>query len=110
MPAAPLRLGIGGGSNPPHGKGSQTMTPIRLRSALAHVGEALREPEAFALRWHLECAPYHVAVFASLALTFIAGTTAYGIIMGLPGGPEKMLLGGLRCTAAAGIAWGLPLP
>jgi hypothetical protein len=110
MAVAALRLGIGGESNPPYGKGRQAMTPIRLRAALAHVGEALREPEAFALRWHREGAPYHVAVFAALALTSIAGTTAYGIIMGLLGGPQTMLLGGLRCTAAAGIAWGLPLP
>jgi hypothetical protein len=86
------------------------MTPLRLRGALAHVGEALREPEAFALRWHREGTPYHVAVFAALALTSIVGTTAYGIIMGLLGGPEAMLLAGLRCTAAAGIAWSLPLP
>lgn len=86
------------------------MTPNRFRAALAHVGEALREPEAFALRWHREDAPYHVWVFTALALTSIAGTTAYGIIMGLLGGPRSMLLGGLRCTAAAGIAWSLPLP
>ena|SRR6266540_475267 len=86
------------------------MTPNRLRVALAHVGEALREPEAFALRWHREGSPYHFWVFAALALTSIAGTTAYGIIMGLLGGPEAMFLGGLRCTAAAGIAWSLPLP
>src|SRR5262249_11567292 len=43
-------------------------------------------------------------------LTSILGTTAYGLIMGLPGGAEGMFLGGLRCTAAAGIAWSLPLP
>ena len=86
------------------------MTPNRFRAALAHVGEALREPEAFALRWHREGSPYHFWVFTALALTSIAGTTAYGIIMGLLGGPGPMLLGGLRCTAAAGIAWSLPLP
>jgi len=86
------------------------MTPNRFRAALAHIGEALREPEAFALRWHREGSPYHVWVFTALALTSIAGTTAYGIIMGLLGGPRSMLLGGLRCTAAAGIAWSLPLP
>jgi hypothetical protein len=82
----------------------------RFRTALAHIGEALREPEAFALRWHQQGAPYPFWVFAALALTSIVGTTAYGIIMGLSGGPEAMLLGGLRCTAAAGIAWSLPLP
>src|SRR5437870_8972020 len=86
------------------------MTPNRFGAALAHVGEALREPEAFALRWHREDSPYPFWVFTALALTSITGTTAYGIIMGLLGGPESMLLGGLRSTAAAGIAWSLPLP
>lgn len=82
----------------------------RLRATVAHIGEALREPEGFALRWHCEGAPYRVGVFAALALTSILGTTAYGLIMGLAGGPRAMFLGGLRCTAAAGIAWSLPLP
>src|SRR4051812_41022342 len=86
------------------------MTPNRFRVALAHVGEALHEPEAFALRWHREDSPYPFWVFIALALTSIAGTTTYGIIMGLLGGPKLMLLGGLRSTAAAGIAWSLPLP
>ena len=44
----------------------------------------------------------------TLALTAIAGTTTYGMIMGLLDGPRGMLLDGLRCTAAAGIAWSLP--
>ena len=86
------------------------MSRARLRASLAHVGEALREPEAFALRWHREGSPYTTGVFAALALTAIVGTTAYGIIMGLLGGPRAMFLGGLRGPAAAGIAWSLPLP
>jgi hypothetical protein len=86
------------------------MNRHRLRAAVAHVGQALREPEDFALRWHREGAPYGGAVFAALALTSILGTTAYGLIVGLSGGPGAMLRGGLRCTAAAGIAWSLPLP
>jgi hypothetical protein len=86
------------------------MIRARLRTSLAHIGEALREPEAFALRWHRQGAPYDAWVFAALALTAIAGTTAYGLIMGLLGGPRAMFLGGLRCTTAAGIAWSLPLP
>src|SRR5437660_1279402 len=86
------------------------MFRIRLRSSIAHVGEALREPEAFALRWHREGAPYDWSVFAALALTAIVGTTTYGMTMGLLGGTRQMFASGLYCTAAAGIAWSLPLP
>ncbi len=86
------------------------MLQTRLRASFAHIGQALREPEGFALRWHHEGAPYDWAVFAALALTAIAGTTTYGMIMGLLGGTREMLLDGLRCTVAAGIGWSLPLP
>src|SRR5262245_60894576 len=82
----------------------------RLRHSLRQVGEALHEPEAFVLRWHRDGACYGAAVFAALMLTAIAGTTAYGMIMGLIDGPGQMFLGGLRCTTAAGLAWGLSLP
>src|SRR5438067_884255 len=86
------------------------MLQTRLRAGVVAVGEALREPEAFALRWHREGAPYDALVFAALALTAIAGTTTYGLVMGLLGGPREMFLDGLRCTAAAGMGWSLPLP
>jgi hypothetical protein len=86
------------------------MLEAELRGSLVRIGEALREPEEFAVRWHREGIPYHWSVFAALALTAIAGTASYGIIMGLPGGAKDMLLDGLRCTFAAGIAWSLPLP
>src|SRR5687768_9334290 len=86
------------------------MVQARLRAALAHVGQALREPEALALRWHHEGTPYDAVVFAALALTAIVGTTTYGMVMGLLGGTREMFLDGLRCTAAAGIGWSLPLP
>src|SRR5207247_9424791 len=89
---------------------AKTMLQSRLRAGLDHIGQALREPEAFALRWHRDGYPYHWTVFLALALTAIAGTTTYGMIMGLPGGATEMLLDGLRCTVAAGIAWTLPLP
>lgn len=82
----------------------------RLRSSIAHIGQALREPEEFALRWHQQGTPYDWFVFAALAMTAIAGTTTYGMIIGMLGGTQEMLLDGLRCTAAAGIAWSLPLP
>jgi hypothetical protein len=82
----------------------------RLRSSLSHIGLALREPEAFALRWHREGTPYAPSVFAALALTAIAGTLTYGLTIGILGGPERMLACSLACTAAAGIAWSAPLP
>ena len=82
----------------------------RLRAGLADVGQALREPEAFALRWHVGEAPYGPGIFLALALTAITGTTTYGMIMGLLGGGREMLLAGVRCTTAAGLAWGVSLP
>ncbi len=90
------------------------MFRTRLQASIGHVGQALREPEEFALRWHREGSPYHWSVFGALALTSIIGTTTYGMIMGLlhvsKNGIEAMLLDGLYCTAAAGIGWSLPLP
>jgi hypothetical protein len=86
------------------------MFHTRLRASFEHIGAALREPEAFAVHWHRQGTPYHWSVFAALSLTAIAGTTFYGMIMGLLGGTHMMLTDGLRCTAAAGIGWSLPLP
>ena len=82
----------------------------RLRANLAHIFLALREPEEFALRWHREGSPYTLGVFAALALTAIAGTTTYGLTMGILHGTSRMLECALACTAAAGIGWSLPLP
>ena len=82
----------------------------RLHAGLAHVGLALREPEAFTLRWHREAAPYAWWVFAALALTAVAGTLSYGLTLGILGGPQRMVACALACTAAAGIAWAVPLP
>lgn len=82
----------------------------RLRRNLASIHEALREPEDFALRWHLEGQPYPWSVFAALALTAIVGTTTYGLILGLTGGLERMIRCGASFTLAAGISWSLPLP
>ena len=86
------------------------MLQNRLRAALAHVGQALREPEDFTLRWHHEGAPYAWEVFATLALTAMAGTLTYGLTLGILDGPSRMTACSLACTTAAGIAWGLPLP
>jgi hypothetical protein len=82
----------------------------RLRAGLAHVGQALRDPEDFTLRWHQEGTPYAWWVFAALALTAIAGTLSYGLTLGILGGPARMAACAMSCTIAAGIGWGLPLP
>jgi hypothetical protein len=86
------------------------MFRTHLRAGLAHVGLALREPEAFTLRWHQEGSPYTWWVFAALALTAIAGTLSYGLTIGILGGPARMVACAVACTAAAGIAWSVPLP
>ena len=86
------------------------MLRTRLREGLRHVGEALHEPEAFALRWQTHRAPYSLGVFAALALTAMAGTMTYGLTMGVTGGAGRMLQSAVSCTLAAGIAWALPLP
>lgn len=82
----------------------------RLQASLGHIGQALREPEAFALRWDAENRPYPWWVFTALALTAIAGTFTYGLSIGVLGGTGRMLYCGLALTVAAGIAWSLPLP
>src|SRR4051794_24382140 len=86
------------------------MIRSRLRAGLAHVGEALREPEAFTLRWHREGAPYAWWVFAALGVTAVAGTLGYGLTLGVLAGPRRMAACALACTAAAGLGWGVPLP
>jgi hypothetical protein len=75
-----------------------------------HIGQALREPEAFAVHWHQQGTPYSWWVFLALALTAIIGTTTYGMAMGILGGGPRMFEFGVKLTVAAGIAWSLPLP
>ncbi|HWY85534.1 MAG TPA: hypothetical protein VNX28_02355 [Gemmataceae bacterium] len=82
----------------------------RLNEGVVHVGQALREPELFALRWHQEGVVYRWWIFAALAVTAMLGTLSYGMTMGLLGGAGQMVARGLICTLAAGIAWSLPLP
>jgi hypothetical protein len=86
------------------------MFRTKMRVAIGHIGLALREPEAFAQNWHTALATYHWSVFAALIATAIAGTTIYGLTMGLLESPARMLVCALACTVAAGIGWGLPLP
>lgn len=82
----------------------------QLRSGIAHVGVALREPEEFTRRWHGGEVLYPWWVFLALALTAILGTSTYGLTMGILGGARTILLDAVRCTTAAGLAWGIALP
>jgi hypothetical protein len=83
---------------------------ISLSASLRHIGEALQEPEQFTLDWHQGRQHYPWWVWLGLMLTAVAGTTTYGMTMGILGGVERILMAGLTCTLAAGLAWGLPLP
>ena len=82
----------------------------RIQIGLSHVGLALREPEEFVLSWQLGDAIYRWPVWIALGTTAVVGTTTYGMTMGILAGPLQVLLSGLLCTAAAGLAWGIPLP
>lgn len=86
------------------------MSRSELRSGIAHVGQALRMPEEFALAWHKGTARYPWWVWASLMATAVLGTTTYGMTMGLLGGPGDVLRKGLCCTLGAGLSWGMALP
>jgi hypothetical protein len=86
------------------------MLRAQLRSGVAHVGLALREPEEFTRRWHGGEVLYPWWVFLALALTAILGTSTYGLTMGILGGARTILLDAVRCTTAAGLAWGIALP
>ena len=86
------------------------MLRAQLRSGVAQVGLALREPEEFTRRWHGGEVSYPWWVFLALALTAILGTSTYGLTMGILGGGAAILLDAIRCTTAAGLAWGIALP
>ena len=82
----------------------------QVRSGIAHVALALREPEEFAVRSETGQVRYPWWVWLSLGLTAALGTTTYGMTMGLLGGAPDIIRKGLVCTLAAGLAWGIPLP
>ena len=86
------------------------MSAIEMRASLGHIHQALHEPEEFALRWQTGEQRYPWWVWIALVLTAIVGTTTYGMTMGILGGVERILLAGLSCTLAAGLAWGIALP
>jgi hypothetical protein len=81
-----------------------------LRAGVEHVGLALRDPEEFAVAWHVGRSPYAWPVWAALLATAIVGTTTYGMSMGLLGGADDIAYKGFICTLAAGLAWAIPLP
>ena len=78
--------------------------------SLAHVGWALREPEEFAARWDRGEATYAAGVWMALIAAAIAGTTCYGMTMGIGQGMVVIGKRGLLLTTAAGLAWAVPLP
>jgi len=81
----------------------------QLKLAFAHVGLALREPEEFAVRWNRGDAGYKWIVWFALAMTAVLGTVTYGMTMGLLG-EHGVFYKSFACTAAAGLAWCIPLP
>ena len=86
------------------------MPHARLKSGIAHVGVALRDPELFAVRWNSGEVDYRWWVWGSLIATAILGTTTYGMTMGILGDASSVLYKAFACTFAAGLAWGIPLP
>ncbi len=82
----------------------------RFDRGIAHVGLALRQPEEFAARSETGEVQYPWWVWLALMGTAVLGTTLYGMTMGLMQGTTEVLLKGLTCTLAAGLAWGIPLP
>ncbi len=86
------------------------MSRNHLRAGLSHVGLALRDPEEFALAWNEGRAGYQWPVWAALLATAIAGTTTYGMTMGLMGGAGDIAYKSFVCTLSAGLAWAIPLP
>src|SRR5882724_237779 len=87
---------------------------LTLANNLQEVGAALREPEAFAIRWRdgglNDVEPVSAVVFPLLTVTAVLCTAAYGITMGLHQGPEAMITKGMVAPFAAGLAWLITLP
>jgi hypothetical protein len=80
-----------------------------LRTSLAHVGMALREPEEFALRWDRDSS-YRATVWLALGVTAVLGTALYGMSMGIGSGADVVGQKAILLTIAAGLAWAIPLP
>ena len=69
----------------------------QFKQGIAHVGQALRDPDEFAVRYHRGEAAYRWWVWGALWATAVLGTTTYGMTMGMHGGAATVL-------AAVGIA------
>src|SRR5262249_2659265 len=82
----------------------------KLRQGVAHVGEALRDPEEFAARSNVGQVRYPWWVCMALGLTAILATTTQGLAVGLLGGARAIVQNGFVCPLAGGLAWGIPLP
>ena len=78
----------------------------RLQEAIAHVGQALREPEEFTVRWHRGEVQYGWPVWAALIAMSMIGTIAYGMTMGILGGPARVLAAGQQLAAGSWLSFG----
>src|SRR6266851_890741 len=84
----------------------------RIQTGLGDIGEALRRPEEFVVRWRDRGAGQHPspAVFAVLLVNAAIGLAAYGLSLDLHHGVARMALAGLKLPLAAGAAWAIALP
>ena len=86
------------------------MVREQAKMAIEHVGRALRDPEGFAELWNRHKQHYRWPVWLALLGTAVLGTLTYGMTMGALGGAGEVVYKGVACTAAAGLAWAIPLP
>lgn len=75
---------------------------------LSLVIDALREPEAFALRWDEDEAP--LWLYAALAGTAAVGVGSYGAMLHAWRGGFGLLQFGFGAAAAAGLGWSAAMP
>ena len=80
------------------------------REAVLTPFAALREPEEFAVSWHQDKISYRSIIWLALGLTAAAGTSIYGLTIGLGQGAGVVLYKSFAFTFAAGLAWAIPLP
>lgn len=83
-----------------------------IRYGIHEVGVALRRPEEFTTRWRdrRKAEAPRPVVFAVLLANAVVGISAYGLAMGLGGGPWAMLSAAVKAPVAAGVAWLVALP
>ena len=82
----------------------------RFQTGFGDVGEALRRPEEFVVRWRDGGAHRSRAVFIVLLASAALGMAAYGLSLDLHHGAAGMAAGALKFPLAAGAAWALALP